>query len=286
MSAAVDIAGFGTTRRRRRGSVLVVVCMAFVAILAVCALTGTLLAPHDPLAQDLSHALQSPSGAHLLGTDDSGRDILSRLIAGARHAILGPLLIALGAAVLATVLGLQAGYRGGWIDAALMRGVDLLYALPGLLVAIVVLGVIGGGYWTAVAVLLLLTLPSGVRIIRGATLEQRGLPYVDAARTLGLSARRIMFRQISPNVLPLIIAKAFLNFAYSLVALSALSFLGLGAAPGDPDWGRMLADNLPLIRSSPLSALAPGGALVLTAITVNLLGDWFYERLSDRGRTR
>lgn len=282
----IDVPGVALTPVRRRVPWTIAIAMVLVAIVLVWAVAGTLIAPHDPSEQDLSAALQSPSGTHLLGTDDSGRDILSRLIAGARAAVLGPLVIVLGAALLGTFFGLQAGYRGGWVDSVVMRGVDLLYALPGLLVAIVAVGVIGGGYWVAVAVLVLLTAPWDTRIIRGATLAQRSQAYVDAARTLGLSTRRIMFRHIWPNVLPVIVATSFLNFAYSLVILAALSFLGLGAGPGDADWGRMLADNLQLIRTNPLSPLAPGIALVLTAVSLNLVGDWFFERVSDRGRAR
>jgi peptide/nickel transport system permease protein len=273
-------------RRRARPSPLIALSTAFLGLVVVCAITGTLLAPHDPSAQNLAATLQGPSASHWLGTDDSGRDVLSRIIAGARAAIIGPLAIVLGSVAIGTVLGLAAGYRGGWIDTAIMRGVDLLYALPALLVAIVLLGVLGGGYWVAVAVLVVLTAPSDTRIIRGGTLEQRTLPYVDAARTLGLSSRQVMFRHIWPNLLPLIVANVFLNFAYSLVSLSALSFLGLGVGPGAADWGRMLADNLQLIQDHPLPALAPGAALVLTATSANLLGDWCYERLSDRGRAR
>ena len=272
--------------RRGRPPLLVLLAMLFVGLVLLCAITGTLLAPHDPNAQDLSAGLQGASAEHPLGTDDSGRDILSRIVAGSRSAIVGPVMIVLGAALLGTVLGLLAGYRGGWLDSAIMRCVDLVYALPGLLVAIVVLGVLGGGYYVAVAVLVLLIAPQDTRIIRGATLEQRELPYVDAARTLGLSRTRIMLWHIWPNVLPLVAANAFLNFAQSLVALSALSFLGLGVGPGEADWGRMLAENLPLIEVAPLAALAPGVALVLLATGMNLLGDWTYDRLSARGRAR
>lgn len=273
-------------RRRRRPPVLILACIAIVGIVVVCAVTGTLLAPHDPDLQDLGSSLQGPSASHLLGTDDSGRDILSRIVAGARSGFVGPMVVVIGAAAIGIVLGLIAGYRGGWRDTLIMRTADLVFALPGLLVAIVVLGVLGGGYWTAVAVLTLLIAPSDTRIVRGAALAQRELPYVDAARTLGLSRRRIMFRNLLPNLLPLVVANAFLNFAQSLVALSALSFLGLGVSPGQADWGRMLADNLQLIEDNPLAALAAGAALVVTATSMNLLGDWMYERLSDRGRAR
>jgi peptide/nickel transport system permease protein len=264
----------------------VALCLAVLAVVVACALTGALLAPHDPAAQDLQAGLQGPSASHLLGTDDAGRDVLSRLVAGTRTAVVGPLLIALGAAMLGSVLGLSAGYRGGWADALVMRGVDLLYAVPFLLVAIVVVGVLGGGYLVAVLTLTLLTSPYDVRIVRGAALAQRSLPYVDAARTLGLAPRRIMFRHVWPNVAPLVVANGFLNFASSLVTLSALSFLGLGVGPGAADWGRMLADDISLIEANPVAALAPGAALVLTATCTNLVGDWLFERLADRGRVR
>jgi peptide/nickel transport system permease protein len=200
--------------------------------------------------------------------------------------VVGPILIALGAAVIGTVFGLSAGFHGGRIDGVVMRAADVAYAMPGLLVAVVVVGVLGGGYFVAVCVLVVLTAPYDTRLIRGATLEQRALPYVDAARTMGLSDRRIMYRHIWPNLLPLIGANSFLNFAFSLVALSALSFLGLGDGPGATDWGRMLSDNLSLISQAPLAVIAPGIALIGTATAMNLVGDWMYETLADRGRAR
>jgi peptide/nickel transport system permease protein len=273
-------------RTRPGGSVVILGCGVLIVLVFFCAITGTLLAPHDPAAQNLLLGTSGPSGAHLLGTDDSGRDMLSRVIAGSRTAVVGPLVIAVGAGLLGTFFGLNAGYRGGWIDAAIMRAADVAYSLPGLLVAIVLLGVLGGGYFVAVAVLLVLTAPYDTRLIRGATLAQRGLPYVDAARTMGLSSRRIMFRHIWPNLLPLILANSFLNFAFSLVSLSALSFLGLGSGPGSADWGRMLSDNLSLLNQAPLTVIAPGIALVLTATSMNLLGDRLYELMSDSGKGR
>ncbi|HZV72288.1 MAG TPA: ABC transporter permease [Conexibacter sp.] len=272
--------------RGRRLPVLVALATIVIAAVLACALLGAAIVPHDPDAQDLLAGLQSPSASHLLGTDDAGRDILSRVIVGARFAVLGPAIVVLGAAAIGTLLGLVAGYYGGWRDSAIMRTIDLVYALPALLVVVVLIGVLGGGYFIAVAILVALTGPVDGRLIRAATLEQRSLPYVDAARTLGLSRRKIMFRHIWPNVMPLIVANGFLNFAYSLVALSALSFLGLGVPPGTADWGRMLSDNLPLIHDNPLAALAPGIALVLTAVAMNLVGDWAYEQLADRGRAR
>ena len=276
----------GVTSSRRRFPVLIILCLIFAGIVAFCAIFGSLIAPHDPNAQDLLNTLQHPSWEHPFGTDTLGRDIFSRVIVGARTAVAGPLVIALGAMLIGNTLGVFAGYRGGRADFVIMRFCDLMFALPALLVAIVVVGVLGGGYWLAVTLLMILTIPYDARLIRGSVLEQRPRPYVEAVRVLGLKPRQIMVGQVWPNVLPVVVANTFLNFAFSLVALSGLSYLGLGAGPGTADWGRMIADNRNLLFQNPVAALAPALVLVATATTVNLLGDWLYERLSDRGRAR
>jgi peptide/nickel transport system permease protein len=275
----------GITRRRRL-PISIIACFVIVAVALACMVAPGAIAPHDPDAQNLSLSTSGSSSEHLFGTDRLGQDVLSRVVAGARTAIVGPIVIALGAMVIGTLLGTLAGYRGGMVDATVMRMVDLLYALPGLLVAIVVVGVLGGGYWLAVALLVVLSAPYDVRLVRGATLEQRPRAYVEAARALGLPRRTIMFGQIWPNIVPIIVANTFLTFAFSIVALSALSFLGLGVPAGTSDWGRMVADSRDEIFNEPVVILAPGLALVLTAASVNLIGDWLYERLSDRGRAR
>jgi peptide/nickel transport system permease protein len=272
--------------RRRRPSAVVAVAAAVVLGVTVCAVCGGAIAPHDPAAQDLVSTLAHPSPAHWLGTDDLGRDVLSRTVAGARTAVLGPLFIALGAMLIGNIFGLLAGYHGGLVDAVIMRVADLVYALPALLVAIVVVGVLGGGYFRAVALLVFLYCPFDTRLVRAATLEQRSRPYVEAARTLGLRRRRIIFVHIWPNVLAVAVANATLAFAFALVSLSALSFLGIGAGPGTADWGRMLADSRTLLFDNPATALAPGIALVVTAASVNVIGDWLFEQLSDRGQVR
>jgi peptide/nickel transport system permease protein len=277
-----------TAARRRTLGISAAVAIAMVVVLAVaiCAVFGYQIAPFDPNAQDLALGITKPSHEHWLGTDDLGRDILSRTIVGSRTAVVGPLLIALGAMLIGNLLGLVAGYRGGGADSLIGRFADLVYALPALLVAIVLVGIFGGGYFVAVALLVVLYSPVDTRIVRSATLAQRNLPYVEAARVIGLSSRRTMLAHIWPNVLPLAVANAFLTFAFSLVSLSALSFLGLGVGPGTPDWGRMLSDSRTLLFDNPWSALAPGIALVLTAASVNIVGDWLFERLSDRGKLR
>jgi len=273
-------------RRRRKFPIVIGLCIAFVVAVAVCAIFGRLIAPHDAFGQDLLNTVQGPTSEHWFGTDSLGQDVFSRTIVGARPAVMGPLVIALGAMLLGSLLGTLAGYRGGTSDFAIMRWADLMYALPSLLVAIVVVGVLGGGYWIAVILLMVLTAPYDARLIRASVLEQRPRAYVEAARALGLPSRRIMFVHVWPNVLPIVIANTFLNFAFSLVALAGLSYLGLGASPGSADWGRMISDNRNLLFENPLAPLGPAMALVLTAVAVNLLGDWAYERVADRGRAR
>jgi len=284
---AVARSGVKDRRQPRRfGSVLIWVCWTIVLIVLACAIFGELIAPQSPDAQDLALGVTPPSGDHLLGTDELGRDVLSRVIVGARTAVIGPVLIALGGTLIGLLLGLMAGYAGGWLDTIILRWADLMFALPGHLVAIVVVGVLGGGYGMAIVVLIVLSSPYDTRLMRAATLEQRPRPYVEAARLLGLPGRRVALQHIWPNLVPLVMASGFLGFAYGLLALSALSFLGLGVGPGTADWGRMLAESLVLIFSNPAGALAPGGLIVLTAASVNLIGDWLEEVLSDRGRAR
>jgi peptide/nickel transport system permease protein len=284
--ASSPAAELAAPRARRGFSPAVALAFVVLAVVVFCAAFGPWIAPHDPNEQDLLFSLTGPSREHLLGTDDLGRDIASRTIVGARTAVVGPLLIAFGAMLIGSILGLLAGYLGGLSDSSISRWVDLVYAMPALLVAIVVVGVLGGGYFLAVGLLVVLFSPIDTRIVRGATLDQRSRPYVEAARMLGLSNRRIMVGHIWPNVLPLALANAFLTFGFSIVALASLSYLGLGVGPGTADWGRMLSDSRTLLFDVPAAAIAPGIAIVLTAASVNVIGDWLYERLSDRGRAR
>jgi len=258
---------------------------AIIATATICAAFGSLISPMSPEQQDLLLGATPPSAEHLLGTDDLGRDVLSRLIVGARSAIIGPIAIAIGALLLGSTIGLIAGFRGGRIGGLLMRTVDLIYALPAFLVAIVLAGVIGGGYWFAVGLLVVLFCPFDARIVRGATLQQRRMPYVQATRLLGMSQSAVLLKEIWPNVRPLELANAFLNFAFGLVYLASLAFLGIGVPPGVPDWGRMVSEGLGYIELNPWGVLAPGLAIVLVAASVTLLGDRLEERLADSGRT-
>ncbi len=262
------------------------VVIAVIGLSILCAVAGTALAPLPPEQQDLLLGASPPSAEHLLGTDDLGRDVLSRVIVGARTAIIGPVAIAVGAMLLGTAIGLVAGFRGGRLGALLMRMVDLIYALPALLVAIVLAGVVGGGYWMAVGLLIVLFCPFDARVVRGATLAQRRMPYVEATSLLGLPSSHILVKEIWPNVRPVELANAFLNFAFGLVYLASLAFLGIGVPPGVPDWGRMVSEGLGYIEFNPWGVLAPGIAIVLVAASVTLIGDRLEERFWDSGRTR
>lgn len=270
--------------RRKPPNLVVAGAGLVLGVVVAAALLGPLLAPQDPAAQELALSATGPSPGHLLGTDDLGRDIWSRVLVGTRAAVIGPLAIAVGAMVLGTCLGLLAAYAGGFVDAIVSRWADLVFALPGIMIAIVVVGVLGGSYLTAIGVLTLLFVPADIRLIRSAALAQRELPYLEAARTLGLRPLRIVIIHLLPNVAPTITAILLLDFVYALVALSSFSFLGLGIPPGTPDWGLMIAENRSLLDVNPWACLAPAALLTLTAIAVTIMGDWCYDRLSRGSR--
>lgn len=263
----------------RRGiPVIILLAFLLIAVVILCAIFGDAIAPYAPDTQRLLIGDKPPSAEFIAGTDLLGRDILSRVIFGARTALVGPIVVAAGAFSIATLLGLLSGYLGGRVDSSIMRWADFMLALPGTLVAIVVVGVVGGGYWIAVLVLMVLFTAPDTRIVRSAVLEQRPRPYIDAARTLGVSKARILFVHVLPNVLPLVLAYVLLDFAFALVNLAGLSFLGLGVQPGTPDWGRMLYENRNILFANPVGLLFPAAMIILTAVSVNLIGDWLAER--------
>jgi len=262
----------------------VAIALIVVSILLVLAAVGQWLWPVSPDAQNLYLIAAKPGAAHWLGTDTLGRDVFARVIAGARSAVVGPLIIAASGLVVSSVLGVGAAYLGGAVDNLTLRVVDIMLALPGLLIAIVIVSLGGGGYWMAILVLSILNVQGDIRIVRGAALDQKSLPYIEAARILGIPRWRIMFMHVLPNVSAILVADFALDFALALVALSGLAFLGLGAQPGTPEWGTMLSDNEAILFTNPLGSLAPAAAIVLLAVSVNLIGDWIFDRYAGRGR--
>lgn len=271
-------------RRRRFPAGRIPVGVAAVFLLSVVAMGafGVPLSGLDPDAQDLMLSTQAPSAAHLLGTDDLGRDIFARVMAGTKAALVGPFLAALITITLGTLVGLISGMYGGWVSTLIMRAIDLVYAIPPMLVLLVVTGVLGGGYWTAVLIIALLGVPTDARLVHAVVSGQRELSYVEAAQTIGLSRPRIMIGHILPNILPTVVACVLIDFAFALVSLSGLSFLGLGVPAGTPDWGLMLAENRPLLLTNPWACLVPGLLLTLSAASMTVIGDRFYERMERK----
>ncbi|KZE89232.1 ABC transporter permease [Microbacterium sp. TNHR37B] len=280
MTAAIELL---STPTRRRAPWAIVVVVAFLVVVAITVAVGGLLYP-DAMRQDiLASLLPAGSDGHPLGTDELGRDVWAMTVAGAASSIVGPVCVALGSMLFGIVLGTLAGYEHGWLDFLIGRWTDLLLALPVLLAAIVVSGVLGGGYGVTVALLIVLFSPSDIRIVRAGVLEQAARPYIEAAQMLSLSRWRVMFRHILPNVSTLIITNVMLNTAFALVAFSSLSFLGVGVAPGTADWGRQLTDNRAIMFDNPAAVILPAVLIILVACAVNVFGDWLGERLSRTG---
>jgi peptide/nickel transport system permease protein len=287
VTPSVPVAGLRAEGgRKARIQVSVALSIAFLAFVAVCALLPGLVAPGST-QQDILLGVGGPGIAgHPLGTDTLGRDILKLTLGGTPSAIAGPLVIAVGSMLLGLLLGTLAGYRGGPLDAVIARWADLLLALPAVLLAVVVAGIVGGGYWITVAVLIVLFSPSDIRLIRGAVMEQKTQPYIESAKVLRMPAWRIMFRQLLPNVMPVALANVMLNIAFAIVAMSSLSYLGLGVGPGSPDWGRQLSDGQNILAANPAAIVAPGVMIVATATAINIVGDWLYEWLTARAASR
>lgn len=270
----------------KRAPVTVAVSWLVLAVVACWVLAAPWIVP-DAMSQDLLIGLTPPgTPGHVFGTDDLGRDVWQMSIAGARSALVGPVAIALGSLLLGIGLGLLAGYAGGLADALIGRWSDLVLALPGLLLAIVVAGIVDGGYWVTVGLLVVLFSPSDIRIIRAAVMQERHKPYIEASWVLGLPDTRIALRHVLPNVRGVALANAFLNVAYALVAMSSLSYLGLGVSPADADWGRQLSDARNLLFSNPAAAVVPGALIIATATAVNVVGDHLADTLASRGAGR
>ncbi|MBA2718959.1 MAG: ABC transporter permease [Chloroflexi bacterium] len=245
-----------------------------------------LLASFDPNAQDLSQSLRFPSAEHFLGTDKLGRDVWSRIVFGAQPTLLGAVVVVVISGLVGVPLGLVAGYYGGKVDALIMRVLDALLAFPALLLAILVVATFGRGLGTVVVALGVIYVPAMARLIRSVTLVQRTLTYVDAGRALGFSDGRILFRHILPNLVAAVVVQSTIDLAYAILDIAALSFLGLGQQPPDPDWGSMLADGRAYLLQNAWPALSAGFAIMLAVISFNLVGDGLRSQLDPRERER
>ncbi|MEU0567411.1 ABC transporter permease [Nonomuraea sp. NPDC005983] len=264
---------------------LTVAGVAVLAVLVAVAILAPLVAPHDPLAIDFSAALSGPSSDHLLGADQSGRDVLSRLIFGARAGLLGPLLVVTLSTVAGTLLGVLAAWCGGVVDAVLSRGMDFVFAFPALLLAITLVAMFGPGLSAPVVAMSIAYTPYVGRLARGVAMREMSRPYIHAYRVQGWSGWTICLRHLVPNVLPLIFAQSAINFGYALMDLAALSFLGFGTQPPVPDWGAMINEGASaLLQGAMLPALAPGAAVVITVVAFSTVGEGIADRVARRQR--
>lgn len=251
----------------------------------IVALGAPLIAPYSPLYQDFSVPLKPPSLAHPFGTDDVGRDILSRVIYGARISLrIGFLTIAIGAGA-GVVLGILAGFYGGLTDSTIMRLTDLLLAFPGLLLALAVVAVLGPGLVNVMIAIGIGNVPVFIRLARASTLSVRERDYVLAARSIGGSDSRIMARYILPNVIPPIIVLATLGVASAILTAAGLSFIGVGAQPPTPEWGAMLTLARQYLQQAWWFTFFPGAAIMVTVLAINMVGDALRDALDPRLRS-
>jgi peptide/nickel transport system permease protein len=272
----------GAVVRQFRQSRSAVVGLVLVSTFVLMALLAPLLAPHDPTAFTLGQQLRPPSATYPLGTDELGRDILSRVLIGARITLLITLGAVLVSLLIGTTLGIVAGYRGGWWDTLIMRLMDVLLAMPGFLLAIAIIAALGAGTLNVVIAVGIFSIPAFARVARGSTLSVKQQDYVLAARALGASDGTIMWQHVLPNVAPPLVVQTTLRLATAILTASGLSFLGLGPQPPTPEWGAMLSTGRNFITSSPQLATIPGLAILLVAMGFNLLGDGLRDALDPR----
>ncbi len=268
--------------RRNRAAVVggaVVLLLAFVALFA-----GE-IAPSDPILVLPEQRLLPPSRMHLFGTDELGRDVLSRTIFGARISMTVGLISVSIALLVGVTLGLLSGYLGGWVDNLIMRLIDILLAFPGILLAIVIVGSLGPGLRNVMIAVGIFSVPSYARVVRASTLHVKALDYIEALRALGASDARIILRHVLINVSAPIIVLSTLGVATAILSAAGLSFVGLGAQPPAPEWGAMLSQARPYLRNEWWMATFPGLAIMFTVLAVNLVGDGLRDALDPRLRT-
>ncbi len=259
------------------GTAVLLVCLA-------CALFAPLISPYDPIVQNTANRLMGPSAAHWLGTDDFGRDILSRIIYGSRTSMLVGVAATSIGLILGTLLGVMAGFVGKKTDQVIMRGMDILLSFPYILLAIVIMALLGPGISNLMIAIGVSRLPIFARVARSIVLAIKHNEYVDAARTLGARDCRLLARHILPNVVPPLIVQGTASLAEAVVTAASLNFLGLGIQPPTPDWGAMVSDGRRYVFDKFFIPLFPGLAITVVVLSMNLVGDWVRDVLDPRQR--
>jgi peptide/nickel transport system permease protein len=280
---------FGDFRQAFLGNKLAIVGLVVIALFALMAIFAPLLAPYDPIkGQNLGERFAGPSAEHPLGQDELGRDILSRIIFGARVSLTAGLAAVAFATLFGTLVGVVAGYAGGLIDSVFMRLMDIILAFPSILLAIVIVSILGQGLNNALLAVGVVLLPQIARVVRSSVISVRERDYVEAARAIGASDVQIVSAAILPNSLAPLIVQATLALATAILDIAALSFLGLGAQPPQPEWGAMLTDafrsGFGVFTEGQHAIVFPGIAIALSVLAVNFIGDGLRDALDPRRR--
>ncbi|WP_017812841.1 MULTISPECIES: nickel transporter permease [Paenibacillus] len=263
-----------------------VVGLVIVLFFVLLALLAPLITPYDYTAQVLSERLQSPSAEHWFGTDDLGRDIFTRTIYGARISLWVGLLSVVGSIIIGTLLGLVAGFYGKWVDMIISRFFDILLAFPGILLAIAIVAILGPSLQNALYAIAIVNIPTYGRLVRARVLSLRQEEFITAARAIGVRDSRILLRHILPNSLTPIIVQGTLGVATAIIEAAGLGFLGLGAQPPDPEWGKMLSDSRQFIQTAPWTVIFPGLCILLTSLGFNLMGDGLRDTFDPKLKNR
>lgn len=260
--------------RVRRASWSVYLSLGWMTLLAVLAVIGPLVAPYSPTAIDLANIYAGPSLQHLFGTDETGRDIFSRVLAAVPTTLLGPFFVVLVSATLGMIFALTAAWFGSLTDGVISRGFDILFAFPGLVLAILAAAMFGGGFWAPVLALSLAFMPVFGRILRATAIRERRLPYVSALVVQGQRPIVIALRHVLPNLFPVIAVQSAVAFSYALLDLSAISYLGLGQRPPAADWGLLIAQGQNgILAGHPGQAIIASVLVLITVLAMNVIGD-------------
>jgi len=282
-TAAIGVRGLRLVARAPiLSNPLNIVAFALIGVFALCALFAPVIAPYDPLLQDLGSRLRPPSADHWLGTDSLGRDIASRILYGARISLIIGVVVVASAGVFGTIVGLVAGYSGGLVDEALMRLTEVFLAFPALILAMAIAGALGPSLTNAIIAIAAVTWAVYARLTRGQILSLRRREFVEAARAIGASQFRIVFRHLLPNALAPLMIQASFDLGSSIIAAAGLSFIGFGAQPPTPEWGVMISEGRNYISTQPWLSLFPGLAILLAVGSFNLLGDGLRDAFDPR----
>ena len=267
---------------RLRRNKLAMVGMVIAVLLALMAIFAPVISPYDYQVQDVAHRLQMPSAQHLMGTDNMGRDILSRLIYGGRISLLVSLLAVIVSLVIGGLLGAVSGYMGGMVDSIIMRIMDILMAIPGILMAVCISAALGGGVWQTALAIAVAGIAGVCRVVRGQTLTLRNQEYIEAARASGSGTLRILLSNIIPNCLAPIIVNTTMSIGGNIMMISALSFVGLGVQPPIPEWGAILNSGREYVSTFWPLITFPGIAIALTMFGFNVFGDGLRDALDPK----